>query len=133
MQRYYKYVYRFHASHSLDYEIAHAHPHTFSITLYVSSQAETDTLLFSEVDVILHDYLKPYEHCYLNDLPAFATQLPNLENLGDTFFDALRDRLLMHDIQLYQLDISENPLNTYQVSSRIHIPAAYQSLINKDA
>ncbi len=125
MQRYYKYQYRFNASHSFDYKKEHAHPHTFTVTIYISRQDQDEQILFFDIDKIINRYLAQYEHCYLNDLPAFETLIPNLENLGDTFFDDIHTELQQIGIQLYQLDIAENPLSVYQVCSRIHLPSIY--------
>ncbi|MBO5237937.1 MAG: 6-carboxytetrahydropterin synthase [Lachnospiraceae bacterium] len=125
MQKYYKYQYRFNASHSFDYIKEHEHQHTFTITLYVSKVNQSEQIMFFDFDKVVNEYLKQYEYSVLNEVPVFAHLVPNIENMGNVFYDDLKFLLKKLDINLYQLDISENPLSTYQISSRIHLPTAY--------
>ena len=126
MQKYYKYQYRFNATHSFDYKKEHQHQHTFTITIYVSKEQQTEQIMFFDIDKIVTQYLNQYEHCVLNDIPAFQTLVPNMENIGDVFFEDLKTSLYEIGVNLYQLDIYTTPLSIYQVSSRIHLPASYR-------
>lgn len=125
MQKYYKYQYRFNASHSFDNRQESAHMHSFTVTIYVSKYRQSEQIMFFDIDHVVNDYLKQFEQCYLNDVPAFTDIIPNIENMGDLFFEELKECLLQIGVGLYQLDIFENPLSIYQVSSRIHLPACY--------
>ncbi|MBQ8147475.1 MAG: 6-carboxytetrahydropterin synthase [Lachnospiraceae bacterium] len=128
MLKYYKYQYRFNATHSFDYQKEHEHQHTFTVTLYVSKERQNDPIMFYDFDKAVHQYLDQFEHCILNEHPLFIHTVPNIENMGNVFFDDLKRLLKKLNICLYQLDISENPLSTYQISSRIHLPAAYEQI-----
>ncbi len=125
MQKYYKYQYRFNASHSFDYVVVNAHMHTFTVTIYVSRRKQADQILFFDIDRVVKEYLEQFEGCYLNEKIEFKNRVPNIENMGDIFYEELKECLSRIGIELYQLDISENPLSIYQVSSRIHLPACY--------
>ena len=128
MQKYYKYQYRFNATHSFDYRKEHEHQHTFTITIYVSRDAQAEQIMFYDIDRVVRTYLEPYDHCVLNVLPAFEHLVPNIENMGNVFYENLKSCLAEIGVHLYQLDIFENPLSIYEVSSRIHLPAAYSVL-----
>lgn len=125
MQKYYKYQYRFNASHSFGYNSDNVHMHTFTLTLYVSKQSKSEQIMFYDIDKVVNKYLKQYEQSYLNEKPEFTDKEPNIENIGDTFFEELKTWLSEIEVDLYQLDIYENPLSIYQVSSRIHLPPCY--------
>lgn len=122
MQRYYKYQYRFNASHCTDACREHAHMHSFTIELYVSKPQQGEQILFFDMDDMVNQYLDRYNQKYLNDLEPFGGVLPSLENMGDLFFEELLVLLGEKGITLYQLDICENPLRVYQVSTRLHLP-----------
>lgn len=125
MQKYYKFQYRFNASHTFDYDEAHAHMHTFTLTLYLGKKKEGEQIEFSALDKSIEQYLGRFEHCYLNDEPEFEELTPNIENMGEVFFEAIGRYLIQTGVVLYQLDIYENPTSIYQVSKRIHLPACY--------
>ncbi|MBQ7972345.1 MAG: 6-carboxytetrahydropterin synthase [Lachnospiraceae bacterium] len=131
MQKYYKCQYRFNATHSFDYVKEHEHQHTFTLTLYLTEPNPDTPILFTEIDKAINAYLKPYRHCILNELPQFAEQVPNIENLGDFFFGDIRKLLKEYDIKLHQLDICENPLCIYQVSDRIHLANPHKNDLEK--
>lgn len=101
--------------------------HSFTVTIYVSRHRQSEQIMFFDIDRVVNDYLKQFEQCYLNDMPVFSDRIPNIENMGDLFFEELKECLFNIGVGLYQLDIFENPLSIYQVSSRIHIPACYLS------
>ncbi len=123
MHKYYKYQYRFNASHSFANQKEHMH--TFTVTIYVSKNEQAEQIMFFDIDKVVQTYLQRFEQKYLNDMPEFTDCFPNVENIGDIFFEKVRELLADIGIILYQLDIYENPLSVYQVSSRIHIPACY--------
>ncbi len=123
MNKYYKYQYRFNASHSFANQ--NQHMHTFTVTVYVSKDKQAEQIMFHDIDQVLKEFFGSYEHKYLNDMSDFSECSPSIENIGDIFFERVYTLLGKLGIVLYQLDIFENPLSVYQVSSRIHIPACY--------
>lgn len=131
MVKYYKYQYRFNASHSFNTPGSNIHMHTFTITLYVSNMEDSQQVMFYDIDKIVNDYLGQFENKYLNELDTFRGVIPDLEHMGDIFFGEIKDILGELDMKLYQLDICENPLKVYQVSSRLHLPGCYSSKTNE--
>lgn len=131
MQKYYKYQYRFNASHSMDNNIGNKHQHTFSVCLYVSHSNQEDTIMFFEFDNVAKEYFEQFKHKYLNECEQFKELVPNIENMGDVFFDDLSDVLIKINVRLHQLDIYENITSIYQVSERIHLPAMHENDIEK--
>ncbi len=123
MQKYYKYQYHFNASHATDDTQEHAHMHSFTMELYVS-KLQSEQILFFDMDDVVNQYLERYHQKLLNELPPFKAMVPSLENMGDLFFEELYLILREKGIALHQLDICENPLRVYQVSTRVHLPAS---------
>lgn len=123
MFQYYRYKYYFNAGHSFQNDREKAHTHTFTVELYIGGIEEGRDIPFFEIDAIAKAYFTNFKGVYLNDMPEFAGKEPNVENMGDIFYEALHERLKEAGLSLYQLDISENPLCVYQVSDRILLPA----------
>jgi len=122
MFQYYIYKYYFNAEHSFRNQRENAHSHTFTAVLYIGGTKEKEDIPFFEMDAVVKSYFANFRGQYLNVMPEFAGKEPNIENMGDVFYEALRERLLETGLTLYQLDISENPLCVYQVSDRILLP-----------
>ncbi len=122
MIRYYVYQYYLNAEHSMGNDRSSAHPHTFSITLYIGGMEKKSDIPFYQVDERIKNFFREYNGQYLNDLPVFAAKEPNIETIGDVLYEALKGTLESVQLQLFQLDISENPLCVYQVSDRILLP-----------
>lgn len=131
MQKYYKYQYRFNASHSMNNKIENKHQHTFTVCLYVSHINQEDAMMFYDFDNVAKCYFENFEHKYLNACEQFVEKVPNIENMGDVFFDELKDILMEIGVRLHQLDIFENITSIYQVSERIHLPAMHEKDIEK--
>lgn len=124
MFQYYRYKYYFNAGHSFHNERENAHTHTFTVGLYIGGVEKGRDIPFFEIDAIAKAYFTNFKGVYLNDMPEFAGKEPNIENMGDVFYEALRERLEEAGLSLYQLDISENPLCVYQISDRILLPTS---------
>lgn len=124
MFRYYIYKYYFNAEHSFHGQRDKAHTHTFTTVLYIGGIEKKKDVPFFELDAIAKAYFTNFKDQYLNDMPEFAGKEPNIENMGDVFYEDLSGRLKKAGLSLYQLDISENPLCVYQVSDRILLPTA---------
>ena len=69
---------------------------------------------------------------YLNELPEFEGCGNTLETIGDYFYEKLRKQLMKSGMELYQLDISENPLCVYQVSDRMLLPTMNMDTSNRN-
>jgi len=122
MFQYYVYKYYFNAEHSFRNQREKAHSHTFTVVLYIGGIEKGQDIPFFEMDAIVKAYFTNFRGQYLNAMPEFAGKEPNIENMGDVFYEALWERLKEVGLALYQLDISENPLCVYQVSDRILLP-----------
>lgn len=119
MLEYYIFKYYFNAGHSVDNDIHHQHNHTFQISLYIGIKDVKGQYLFNEMDEHIHSYLSQYEGQFLNDMEVFQGIGTNIEDIGDVFYDELKEQLGLLGFRLYQLEISENPLCVYIVSNRI--------------
>ena len=76
--------------------------------------------MFFDIDKRVEEFLEQYSYKYLNRIQAFEGKIPNVENIWNLFFDELINSLKEIGVNLYQLDIYENPLSIYSVSNRIH-------------
>ena len=111
----------------MDNDKEHAHQHTFGVYLYVGCRDENKAGMFFDFDSIGKTYFEGFEQKYLNDCEQFKELIPNIENMGDIFFEELTDRLKGTDYNLYQLDIFDNIMSVYQVSDRILLPAVHEN------
>ena len=118
MLKYYKFKYYLNASHSFHNEREHKHAHTFSITLFIEI-LEKEFISFYEVDKRLDQYFKNFNGQYLNDLEEFSRIEPTCENMGDYFYEELRERLKKYKMHLMELDIAETPVRKYSISDRL--------------
>lgn len=125
MMTYYKLIHYLNASHSFEDLEEHAHMHTFEITLYIEVLHDQEDQIFHRMDTYLEQYFKTYEGTYLNDNAKIRTMNPSLENIGDYFYESLRELLQEKNMKLIQLEISENPLRRYIVSERILLTSEY--------
>ena len=123
MKSYYKQSYFLYASHSMNNHIETSHYHSFHLTLYILKK--DDFLAFNVVDKIIKDYLKTYEDTYLNEVEPFNTIKPTIENMGDTFYEAIKALINKSGLDLIQLEIYETPVRIYAISDSILIPSEY--------
>ena len=123
MRCYYRCQYYFNARHSFDGKKEKAHAHTFTILLYLGFRnKEEQSANMSVADTIVTDFLKNYENRYLNELDGFQNTKATLEDIGNLFYEKLKELFRKTKLSLYQLDIAENPLSVYQVADRILLP-----------
>ncbi|AAK80541.1 6-pyruvoyl-tetrahydropterin synthase-related protein [Clostridium acetobutylicum] len=113
----YLYKFNLNASHSviIDNVRGSMHSHTFVISLFVKIDSE-DMLLYDEVERKVSEFLSIYSGKELNKVKPFDKVDPILENIGDFFFDELKDRLKLKGIFLNKLEISETPARVYVVN-----------------
>ncbi|MBQ9865386.1 MAG: 6-carboxytetrahydropterin synthase [Lachnospiraceae bacterium] len=112
-------VYCFHyllpMTHSTDNIKEHIHSHTLEITVYISG-IDSEHESFSRSERYAGDVLKQYENRYFNEMPEFCGDT-SVENVGEVFFKKLTGVLMSSGIELKRLEIGENPLRQYVIST----------------
>lgn len=116
--KYYKFKYYLNASHSFHNDRENAHAHTFAITLFIEIM-EKGFISFYEVDKKLEQYFAAYNGQYLNETAAFSDIEPTCENMGDFFYEDIRERLMKYRMHLRQLEIAETPVRKYCISDKL--------------
>lgn len=114
MEHYYKFKYYVNARHSVDLGMGESgiHPHTWEIVIYIKVNSST-MINFSSIDKYLDNYFEDFEGKYLNELDSFKSLETTMENIGKVVFEQLKRFLIDRDMNLQQLEISENPTRTY--------------------
>ena len=86
------------------------HGHNYRVVIHLSG-AELDRLGmlidYAEVKRVLAEVLAPYDHAYLNDLPAFTTMNPTSEEIARLLYRQMRDALLTTDDLRRRVTLSE--------------------------
>ncbi|MDY2789688.1 MAG: 6-carboxytetrahydropterin synthase [Lachnospiraceae bacterium] len=123
MVTYYKLKYYMNASHSFLDQPEKRHAHTFAITLFIEV-LEEDFVAFYAIEKRLDQYFAHFSGQYLNDLEEFSDLDPTVENIGDYFYEELRQRLFKHKLHLMQLSISETPVRKYSISDKLLLSSA---------
>lgn len=119
MLKYYVCKYYLNATHSFDNDAEHAHAHTFTISFSIQQPDEENYFSFNDIDRIIYSYIQKFEGKYLNAEPEFKTLSPTIENIGDVLLDMVGKRLKDEDVELLQVEICENPLRIYSVSTKL--------------
>lgn len=122
MFNYYIYKSYFNAKHSFDGSAEGVHGHSFTVVTYIGLPPGGEQIPFYRIEAVVSSFVDRYRGRYLNDLPEFAGRENTLETIGDVFYEELKELLLRSELELYELDISENPLCVYQVSDRLLLP-----------
>ena len=118
-QKIYKVTYYLNAKHSFDYIEENIHSHTFNICLYIKELKEQEIINYYKVDTIVNQFFENYDGCNLNEIEPFTTRIPSIENIGGFFYEYFKIIFLEINIDLIQLDISENPLRIYSISDQL--------------
>ncbi len=112
-------IYCFHyylpMTHSADNKREHEHSHTLEITTFVRPRDE-EGKKFEEIEKYAAEVLGHYENRYLNDMAEFGGDA-SIERIGNRLFEDIRDRLDFNHVDIERLEIGENPLRTYIVST----------------
>ena len=103
-----------------------------SIPMIFLEQYKDFLVLILIIAAIVSAFIDQYRGKYLNELPEFQGCENTLETIGDYFYEELRQRLEKNGMELYQLDISENPLCVYQVSDRLLLPTMNMDTSNRN-
>ena len=128
MVRYYKYRYYFNALHSEDGQKEHARMYTFTVTLYLKPMDQEQFVSFDEIDLIARENLKEYQGAYLNEHPAFITELPTIEKVGKYLNQQFGKAMQVKQFELVQLEISDSPLRSYMISDRLLVSTRNQKV-----
>lgn len=88
---------------------------TFEIILFISS-AKTKFLRFDEIETTIAQTLGKYSEKSLVKVSPFDQLEPTLENMGNVFYQLLRQGFAKVGISLERLEISESPVRTFVVN-----------------
>lgn len=88
----------------------------FEITLFISS-IKTGMIRFDEMEAVISKTLERFSEKELTLISPFDQLEPTLENMGDVFYQIIRQNLVQIDTSLEMLEISENPIKTFVVNT----------------
>ncbi|WP_390410251.1 6-carboxytetrahydropterin synthase [Lacticaseibacillus jixiensis] len=106
------------ASHAMRWESGQgkAHNHTWEIVAELST---TDGMVaFVDLEKEIQAVLHGLSGKFLNDLPAFATINPSVENVTRYLFDAIAHTLEVHNAKLLRLEVSDSPTRSFCMDVR---------------
>lgn len=138
MVDYYVTRFSFNASHSVSGDVNRAHNHTFHLAVYIgnSKVSLTDAVNFNiaKAEGSVQAFLDKYSGVYLNDVDEMKEYGSDIEGLGKFFYESLKRLMKELDYEVYQVDISDNMMHTFQVSDSINLPvlSSEDSSINYD-
>lgn len=115
--RIYRYKFYLDANHfiySATGEKGMVHPHTWEFAIELKNR-NGDFVLFSRIEQLINEILKPYQNICLNDVPPFDKVVPTLENIGEFFKDEVARKMDGLNWELLQMEISETPSRSYIV------------------
>ena len=120
MNNYYKFKFYINAKHSVSFNgrESNIHPHTWETVVYIKVNS-TNTINFTEFEELLEKYFDNYEGKYFNDLEFFRNINPTMENIGKKIFNDLGLLLSRRDLELWKVEISENPTRTYIIENSL--------------
>ena len=106
-------------THSADDQKEHTHSHTLEIAVYIrllSGFHGRNLEKFGEIEQFSQAVLRRYHGQYLNDLPEFGGDA-SIEHIGDVLYRIMEQQLLREQLLVERLEIGENPLRLYVVST----------------
>lgn len=117
--RYRIYRYRFyldanHFIYSSTGEKGMVHPHTWEFAIELKNR-NGDFVLFSRIEELINEILKPFQNICLNDVAPFDKKVPTLENIGEFFKEVISGKMDGLNWELLQMEISETPSRSYIV------------------
>ena len=119
---------QFNAMHNLDLEHPEKmHAHTFRVMAYLENVGEE----LERIDACerrMRTYFSSYKGNRLNELQAFRTELPTIENMCKVFYEDLQRELLKEGVSLVELELGDSPLATYSIGSRLLTGSTYQRI-----
>ncbi|MCM1467746.1 MAG: 6-carboxytetrahydropterin synthase [Alistipes sp.] len=115
--RIYRYRFYLDANHfiySSTGEKGMVHPHTWEFAIELKNR-NGDFVLFSRIEEMINEILKPYQNICLNDVAPFDKKVPTLENIGEVFKEVISKKMDGVNWELLQMEISETPSRSYIV------------------
>lgn len=115
--RIYRYRFYLDANHfiySSTGEKGMVHPHTWEFAIELKNR-NGDFVLFSRIEEMINEILKPYQNICLNDVAPFDKKVPTLENIGEVFKEVISRKMDGVNWELLQMEISETPSRSYIV------------------
>tara|TARA_B100000965_G_C19228478_1_gene599057 strand:+ start:213 stop:572 length:360 start_codon:yes stop_codon:yes gene_type:complete len=118
VKTYYRFKFYINARHSVTFngKSSNIHPHTWEVVVSFGSEI-SETINFSEFEGKLEEYFDHYEGMFLNELEAFASINPTMENIGKIFYSDIKELLDIENLYLKRIEISENPTRTYIIEA----------------
>lgn len=104
-------------------------PSVVHIVLYIGAVEEEK--MFYVLEERTGEYLKKFQNMRLAEYPEFLNEEITLENLGDFFYQKLKEVLQQQGAELYQLEIYSTPTRRYKVSDRLLLPFQYPGDVEK--
>lgn len=113
----YKFKFYLNASHYIiiDGKQGEAHPHTWEFILDVVLP-NSEFVQFSVYERTIESFFATYQNQTMNEVPPFDTVIPTLENMVESFGEAIRERIQAVGGQLEQIEGSETPTRSYIIS-----------------
>lgn len=112
----YKLKAKLYAAHSnVEGRAEESHFHTFTLVLYLKVLNE-DMDFFFNTEKEINKWLEPYQNRILAETGLFRGKSTTLESIGETFYDAWRERAAAINFDLICLDVYENPVRIYSAS-----------------
>ena len=115
--RYRIYRYRFyldanHFIYSSTGEKGMVHPHTWEFAIELKNR-NGDFVLFSRIEEMINEILKPFQNICLNDVAPFDKKVPTLENIGEVFKEVISKKMDGLNWELLQMEIRETQSRSY--------------------
>ena len=117
------------ATHYMNNNEENTHAHTWRISTFISS--DTDFEYFYKLEKMLSKVFEKYENSVLNKAPEFQGLTPDLETIGEVFFEEVSGVLREYDMKLDRLEISEVPARVYVVRNVVGKKKKKKSTVEK--
>ena len=88
------------------------HPHTWEFAVELKNK-NGDFVLFSQIELLINEVLKPYQNICLNEVAPFDKKVPTLENIGEYFKSEMSRKMQEMNWDLLCMEISETPSRSY--------------------
>jgi len=88
----------------------------YDVTLFISS-VNPGLIRFDELEAVIIRTLERYSEKNITRIPPFDELEPTLENMGNVFYQQIRQNLARIGMSLEMLEINESPIKTYIVNA----------------
>ncbi len=110
---YYKYRTKLNILHSMGGNSIHNH--TLDIEILIRDHQKVFAS-FNDNEKTIENYFKQFEGRYINDLENFRGTQATIEDMGEVFFQELKQELDNPDFQMESISVGETPSRKYLVS-----------------